>query len=93
MGFNSGFKGLRMTPNTVYDISVVFYIVIILYILHILYIYMFMTYSTSHTYFGKLLDPWNVCMYVFLHVYVGLTGRKVWNEDTLVDSNKYICSV
>jgi hypothetical protein len=68
---------LRMTSNTVYDISVVFCIVIILYILHFLYIYVFMTYSTSHTYFGKLLDPWNVCMYVCVHVYVGLTGRKV----------------
>ena len=70
---------LRMTPNTVYDISVVFCIVIILYILHTLYIYMFMTYSTSHSYFGKLLDPWNVCVcvYVCMHVYVGLTGQKV----------------
>jgi len=64
-----------MTPNTVYGICIVFCIVIVLYILHILYIYVFMTYSISHSYFGKLLDPWNVCIYVCMCMY-DLLGRR-----------------
>ena len=59
---------LRMTPNTVYDIFIVFCIVIIQYILHILYIYMFMTYSTSQCNFGKLGSMEYVC--VCAHAYV-----------------------
>ena len=43
------------------EILIIFCIIIIHYFLHI---YMFMTYSTSYCPFGRLLDPWYVCMYV-----------------------------
>ena len=45
-------------------------IVIIFSALHTLYVCMCITYSTSYLNFNKLVDPWNVCMYVCVYVYV-----------------------
>ena len=66
-----------MVHSTVYERLIVFFIVIILYICLFCIFCMFITYSTSYYHCGKLLDTWNVCMYVctYVRTYVRVCAR------------------